>query len=191
MAYTPTRPPPAESSAELRARIPGWGADLDPNDRPSVPRLLFDPAATGAHWEFPERQPEVLPRERSIEHAFLTPVFGTTCPTRGVSGAVRRLAYRRYSEARLAHWLMLIAADRIDAFGSHVRSLATTRPDNPVTQTGVTSELGSHGVSSRVGRKRADLVLQAVDPLIVAGPWLVASGGAFVMMRRMAAARRR
>ena len=83
MAYTPDKPKLAESSDELRARIPGWGTDLDPKDRPSVPQEVFDPGLSGAHWEFPERQPELRPRERSIEHKFLTPVFGTSCPTRG------------------------------------------------------------------------------------------------------------
>jgi hypothetical protein len=34
------------------------------------------------------------PRERSIEHEFLTPVFGTSTPPRGLSGVVRRYAYR-------------------------------------------------------------------------------------------------
>ena len=43
MAYTPDKPKLAESSEQLRARIPGWGADLDPKDRPSVPREVFDP----------------------------------------------------------------------------------------------------------------------------------------------------
>ena len=103
MAYTPDKPKNAESSDELRARIPGWGADLDPADRPSVPREVFDPTFSGAHWEFPERQPEKWPRERSIEHAFLTPIFGTAQPLRGLCGAVRKLAFRRFSEGRMAH----------------------------------------------------------------------------------------
>ena len=76
---------------------------------PSVPQERFDPDATGAHWDFPERQPEKWPRERSIEHKFLTPVFGTSCPPKGLSGAIRKLAYRRYSEGRAAHWLLLLA----------------------------------------------------------------------------------
>jgi hypothetical protein len=84
MAYTAQKPPLAETSDQLRARIPGWGVDLDPKDRPAVPRERFDPGATGAHWDFPERQPETWPRERSIEHKFLTPVFGTSCPPKGV-----------------------------------------------------------------------------------------------------------
>jgi hypothetical protein len=35
MAYTAEKPPLAEPSDELRSRIPGWGADLDPKDRPA------------------------------------------------------------------------------------------------------------------------------------------------------------
>jgi hypothetical protein len=51
-------------------------------------------------------------RERSIEHAFVTPVFGTSTPPKGASGALRKYAYWKYSEGRAAHWLVLIAADR-------------------------------------------------------------------------------
>ncbi len=122
MAYRAEKPPIAESSDELRARIPGWGVDLDPKDRPSNPREKFDPDLNGAHWDFPERQPEKWPRERSIEHAFLTPVFGTSCPPKGLSGIMRKYAYRRFSEARAAHWLILIAADRVDSVESNLRS---------------------------------------------------------------------
>jgi hypothetical protein len=152
MVYTSKRPPLAETTDQLRARIPGWGADFDPKDRPSVPKLLWQEDQTGAHWEFPERQPEKRPRERSIEHAFLTPVFGTSCPPRGLAGAVRKLAYRKYSEGRAAHWLLLLAADRVDAWEHHLRSFATVHPDNPITETGVVSEFSRHGISSRVGR---------------------------------------
>jgi hypothetical protein len=59
--------------AEADGNLPGLGADLDPKDRPSVPMLRFQKDLTGAHWEFPERQPEKWPRERSIEHNFLPP----------------------------------------------------------------------------------------------------------------------
>jgi hypothetical protein len=171
MVYTADHPPTGNSD-ELRARIPGWGADLDPKDRPSVPRLKFDPAATGAHWDFPERQPENWPRERSIEHEMLTPVFGTSTPPRGLSGVVRRYAYR-YSEARAAHWLLLLGADRINSIESHLVSFATLRPDNPVTQTGIRSEWTHNGYRSRVGTTRVDKSHTWMDPIIVAGPWLL------------------
>jgi hypothetical protein len=185
MTYTSERPPIAESSDELRARIPGWGADLDPKDRPSVPKLQWQDGRTGAHWEFPERQVEKWPRERSIEHAFLTPVFGTSCPPKGVSGALRRLSYRKYSEGRAAHWLLLLAADRVDAWESHLRSFGTSRPDNPITETGVLSEFRRHGISSRLGKNRADVKHQWLDPIIVAGPWVLAGGLAFSAARKL------
>ena len=190
MAYTPEKPPIAESTDQLRARIPGWGVDLDPKDRPAVPRERFDPGATGAHWDFPERQPETWPRERTIEHKFLTPVFGTSCPPKGVSGAMRKLAYARYSEGRAAHWLILLAADRVDAVESHLRSFASLHPDNPITETGVLSEFSRHGFSSRFGRGRADVKHQALDPIIVAGPWLLAAVVAYRTARRVAKVRR-
>jgi hypothetical protein len=180
--YTAQKPPLAESSDQLRARIPGWGADLDPKDRPSVPRERFDPDLNGAHWDFPERQPEKWPRERSVEHEFLTPVFGTSCPPRGLSGMVRRYAYR-YSEGRAAHWLLLIGADRVDALEHHLQSFLTLRPDNPITETGVLSELSHHPISSRFGKKRTDLVHQPLDPVIVAGPWVVGAGLAYAGVR--------
>src|SRR5215218_9334851 len=173
MTYTAEKPRLAPSSDELRARIPGWGADLDLEDRPSVPRLQFDPNLSGARWELPEQQPEKWPRERSIEHARLTPVFGTACPPKGVSGAIRKLSYRRFSEGRAAHWLLLVLADRVDAWESHLRSFATLRPDNPFTETGVKSEFTHGGLSSRLRRKHTDLAHQPLDPLIVAGPWLL------------------
>ena len=187
MTYTADHPP-VPSSDDLRARIPGWGADLDPADRPSVPKLR--PEETGAHWDFPERQPETWPRERSIEHKFLTPVFGTSCPPKGVSGAIRRLAYRRYSEGRAAHWLLLMAADRVDATGSTLRSFASRHPDNPLTETGVLSEISHHGLSSRLGEKRADLMHQPLDPIIVAAPWVLAGGVAYALGKRVLRRRR-
>lgn len=177
MAYIADKPQQPPSAEELKARIPGWGADLDPKDRPAVPRERFDPGASGAHWDFPERQEEKWPRERSIEHKFLTPVFGTSCPPRGVSGAMRKYAYRKYSEGRAAHWLVLIAADRVDAWESHLRSFLTLHPDNPITETGVLSEFSRHGISSRFGKKRADLSHQWIDPVIVGAPWALAAGG--------------
>ena len=187
MAYTAEKPPLAESSEQLRARIPGWGVDLDPKNRPSVPRERFDP--TGAHWEFHERQPEKWPRERSIEHKFLTPVFGTSCPPKGLSGVLRRIAYARYSEGRAAHWLILLVADRVDAIESHLRSFASLRPDNPVTETGVLSEFSRHGFASRLGRNRADLKHQTLDPFIVAGPWVLAGIVVYRAVRRVIRAR--
>ena len=122
-------PRTAPPRAELERTIPGWGVDLDPADRPSYPKERFE--NTGAHWDSPERQPELRPREKSTEHKFLTPVFGTAQPMRGLSGAIRRYAYT-FSEAQTAHWLLLLAGDRIDVLESRVEAVLAGRPDNVV-----------------------------------------------------------
>jgi hypothetical protein len=186
-AYVRDKRTPMPSREELRARIPGWGADLDPADRPSSPKLQY-PADTGAHWDFPERQPGAEGRERSVEHAFVTPVFGTAQPLHGVSGAIRRFAYERYSEGRNGHWLLLIAGDRVDAWGAHLRSFASLHPDNPVTETGVRTEFTHSGAASRTGR--SDVRHQVLDPLVVAGPWVAGAGVAVLGVRRLVRALR-
>jgi hypothetical protein len=185
IAYVARRPVARETPEQLRARIPGWGVDLDPADRPSTPKLQFQEGLTGAHWDFPERQTEKWPRERSVEHAFLTPVFGTAQPPKGLSGAIRKFSYARYSEGRAAHWLLLVLADRVDAVEEHLRSFLTSRPDNPITETGVRSEFTHSGLSSRLGKKRTDLVHQSLDPIVVAGPWVAAGVGAVLGARRL------
>ncbi len=173
MAYISEKTHPNPSAAELRARIPGWGADLDPVNRPSFPRERRD-LDSGAHWDYPEEQPRDPSREKSIEHLQLTPVYGTAQPLKGFSGAIRRFAYERFSEARAAHWLLLILGDRVDAIEEHLRSFATLRPDNPITQTGVLSEFRRHPIKSRFGSKRADVKHMWLDPILVAGPWVLA-----------------
>ena len=111
MPYTADKPGSTPSAEELRSRIPGWGADLDPANRPAFPRE--QPGIdTGAHWDLPEEQPHRGGRERSVEHERLTPVFGTAQPLRGLAGKVRRYAYDTYSEGQTAHWLLLILGDR-------------------------------------------------------------------------------
>ena len=184
LAYNGTQQRTRETREQLKQRIPGWGVDLDPADRPSVPQERFDLEENGAHWEFPERQTEKWPRERSIEHKFVTPVFGTSCPPKGVSGMIRLFAYARYSEARAAHWLLLIAADRVDSVESHVQSLFSSRPVIPFTETGLRTEL-EHGVSSRFGKNRSDVVHHPLDPVVVAGPWIAAGGLAFRGAKRV------
>ena len=95
------------------SHIPGWGADLEKSQRPAVPMERRPPRLPGAPIPRPARQapdPNVL---HSTERPGLTPVFGTTAPLRGMSGGIRRWAFR-YSENDLRHWLMLLVADRID-----------------------------------------------------------------------------
>ena len=189
MAYTKDKPKLTPDIQVLRGTIPGWGVDLDPHVRPAVHKENFDPEATGAHWDFPERQQPRYPRERSIEHKFLTPVFGTVCPPKGISGVIRRAAYR-FSEGRAAHWMLLMFADRVDVFESGISALLHGRPDNPIAETGVLAEYKYHGLRSRLGQHRADWKHQSLDLLTFLGTGL-GIGAAIYAMRAGTRGRRR
>ena len=94
--------------------LPFWGLDVSPEDRPGVPREAAPHPLPGAHWTEPERQPaegQVLTRAGLRGP---TPVFSTALPPRGVSGALRRIAYG-IPDHRVRHWLILMLADRVDA----------------------------------------------------------------------------
>ena len=100
-----------------RERIPGWGADLDRANRPAVPMERRPPRLEGVHWDEPPRQTSDVEILTSIEYRQGPPVFGTSVPPRGLSGWIRRRAFRR-SESDLRHWLMLLFADRVDVVES-------------------------------------------------------------------------
>jgi hypothetical protein len=186
VAYTREKPRTAPDTDELRRTIPGWGVDLDPADRPSSRKEAF--LETGARWDFPERQPERVPREKSTEHKFLTPVFGTAQPLHGLSGAIRRYAYT-FSEGRTAHWLLLIAGDRVDVLESRVEALLKGRPDNPITETGVLREFRNGAYRTRFGQHRADLSHQPLDLVLWAAPYLAMAGGVYLLARTLNARR--
>lgn len=93
-------------------KIKGWGSDADFSRRPYVPKHKFQDK-TGAHWERPEIQQSNVEVLHSIERPTLTAVYGTSLPPRGLSGKLRRYAFK-YSENSFGHWIPLILADRID-----------------------------------------------------------------------------
>jgi len=184
MPYVADRAKDVPSADELRARIPGWGSDLDLADRPSVPKLSREAgSATGAHWVRPETQPGGEGRERSIEHAHVTPVFGTAQPLSGLAGVVKRYAYRRFSEGRLAHWMLLVVGDRLDVATHRVTDALRGRPDRDRRgdrhrggaggQGGArTCRLVATGLAARGARPRRD------DVAVPADRWRRGVGGA-------------
>jgi hypothetical protein len=89
----------------------GYGVDLGPTARPGVPRERRA-GDTLWHGEPPEPQRGAALLSRSGVRT-PTPVFGTAQPARGLSGAVRRLAYG-IPEHRAGRWALLLAADRLD-----------------------------------------------------------------------------
>lgn len=111
-------PRAAQPHVHAHPEVPGWGVDLDPKNRPGVP-LARTPAPVGeAHWDEPERQAP-QPHLVRMELGRLTPVFGTAQPPRGLAGAIRRLAYD-VPEHKARRWLLLLAADRVEAYGGRL-----------------------------------------------------------------------
>lgn len=124
----------------LSRSIPGWGSDMAPERRPGIPRESAPPNGTGAHWAEPEHMEPLVKIHLTIERPALTPVFGTTCPPKGLSGLLRDAAYR-LGEGRLSRWMILMLADRIDVVECAISDLFKGRPDNPITEMGLDSEL--------------------------------------------------
>ena len=182
MAYTHEKPNIAQAPQTLERAIPGWGVDKDRNNRPAVPMEKFDLNATGAHWYFPERQRPSYPREKSTEHKFLTPVFGTVCPPRGISGLVRRFAYN-FSEGRTAHWFLLLLGDRIDVLESTVIDLFRGRLPHPIAERGLRAEVTRHGIRSRIGQHRADVVHQQIETVVFVAKVATVGLGVFMLAK--------
>jgi hypothetical protein len=110
-------------SASAHPRVPGWGADLEPANRPAVPRERTPPRLENVHWTRPVQQEATVEILRSNERTGQSAVFGTTVPPVGLSGRVRRAAFH-YSESDLRHWTLLLVADRInviEGFGDDLR----------------------------------------------------------------------
>lgn len=115
METTPeTQPQRATSVPREYAHIPGWGVDIDPKNDPTYP--MRDRGAEeekGYTWERPPQQPVNVEVLHSIERPNVSAVFGSTVPPSGLSGAIRRMAFK-YSENHYGHWLPLLLADRVN-----------------------------------------------------------------------------
>ena len=119
--------------------VSGWGVDLDPADRPAYPMERTPPRLEGMHWHEPEQQPLTVEVLHSTERPGLTPVFGTGQPPSGVSGFVRRAAFK-YSENDIRHWLMLLFADRVNVVEGVVDDLAHGHVPNVFAEMGWRAE---------------------------------------------------
>lgn len=95
--------------------LPGWGIDADPKNDPTYPMKPHrtDLEQQGYNWERPTQQPVDVEVLHSNERPNVSAVFGTASPPSGLSGMIRRFAFR-YSENEYRHWLPLILADRVN-----------------------------------------------------------------------------
>ena len=99
------------------------GVDLPRENRPGVPKERRPPRPVGhAHWVTPEKQEPREPILMLPDREEPTPVFSSAVPPKGLSGAIRRAAYR-IPDHYARHWLLLMVADRVDVQESRLSRL--------------------------------------------------------------------
>jgi hypothetical protein len=133
------------------------GYDRDPARRPGVPMHAPASRATGAPETEPVPQPGSGERTHRAALERPTPVFGTAQPLHGLSGVLRRVAYE-IPEHHARHWMILMAADRIDVLEDRAGGLMA-RPLEAV---------GAHGPAQHVRANPAPFLAGAIAGLLVA-----------------------
>jgi hypothetical protein len=103
-----------KSLSEKYKHIKGWGVDADPENDPTYPMKNYtgDDHAR-LNYERPPMQESQVEILHSNERPGITAVYGTSTPPSGLSGKIRRYAFR-YSEGSFGHWLPLLLADRVN-----------------------------------------------------------------------------
>ena len=129
-----------ENNTNDYTHIPGWGVDADPENEPTYPMKKY----TGddhkrLNWVRPPLQPETVEILHSNERPNLSAVFGTAAPPSGLSGAIRRHAFK-YSESNWNHWLTLILADRVNMVEGVIEDLRAGHVPNIFAERGWTAE---------------------------------------------------
>jgi hypothetical protein len=121
-------------------KIPGWGMDADPENEPTYPMKNY----TGddhnrINYERSEQQPQDVEILVSTERPAITRVFGTSVPPSGLSGMIRRYAFK-HSEDRYRHWIPLILADRINMFEGLIEDIRGGQFPNMIRERGLAME---------------------------------------------------
>jgi hypothetical protein len=97
-----------------------WGVDLDMSRRPGVPMMREPQPFPNTRYP-PEQQPGMPASPmHGRTNKRMPPVFGTSTPLRGLSGAIRKLAYS-YPDHYPRHWLLKMLGDRVDSMEYRVR----------------------------------------------------------------------
>ena len=126
--------------ADSYKHIEGWGIDADPENDPTYPMKHYN-GADHDRLQY-ERAPQQSQHEeilKSNERPAITRVFGTSSPPSGLSGMLRRYAFR-FSEGSAAHWMTLIVADRVNVVEGIVDDLAHGHVPNFFAERGWNAE---------------------------------------------------
>ncbi len=112
------------------SHIKGWGVDADPKNDPTYPmKKRTNKEHAGYSWPRPPQQPVDIEVLQSNERPTVSAAFGTSRPPSGLSGMLRRFAFR-YSESSYGHWLPLMLADRVNMVEGILQDLSHGRIPN-------------------------------------------------------------
>ncbi|NNG23464.1 hypothetical protein [Telluria aromaticivorans] len=131
---------PRRPSRDELQHINGWGADLDRKDRPGVPMERTPPRFINQPKGDPQQQQEKVEVLVSSERPGITQLFGTVQPPSGLSGMLRRAAFKA-SENDLRHWLLLLLADRVNVVEGLAEDLARGHIPNVLGEMGIKAEM--------------------------------------------------
>ncbi|WP_026464261.1 hypothetical protein [Adhaeribacter aquaticus] len=130
-----------ENIAKDYSHIKGWGIDADPKNDPTYPmKNRTNAEQTGYSWERPTQQPIDIEVLHSIERPNVSAVFGTAVPPSGLSGMIRRFAFK-YSESSYGHWLPLLVADRVNVVEGIIEDLMQGHIPNIFAEKGYKADL--------------------------------------------------
>jgi hypothetical protein len=138
MITTDTQTQP-RTQAERHAHIVGWGADLDHANRPAYP-MERTPPRLPHEVPAPQQQHSHAEVLMSTERPRMSAIYGTTLPPAGLSGWLRRHAFR-HSENDIRHWMMLLLADRVNMGEGLIQDLARGHVPNLYAEMGGRAEL--------------------------------------------------
>jgi hypothetical protein len=161
---------PQRPTREQLSHIQGWGADLDRKDRPGVPMERMPARFINPQPGQPEQQVETVEVLVSPERPGITPVFSSNQPPSGLSGMIRRLAFKT-TENDIRHWLLLLVADRVNMVEGIGQDLARGKIPNV---------LGEMGIKAELKHNPAGLAKKALIATAVVG------GACYLMQRRRA-----
>jgi hypothetical protein len=122
-----------ETTEKDFSHINGWGIDADPEKK------YTGDDHKRINWERPPLQPVTVEVLHSNERPSLSAVFGTASPPKGLSGAIRRYAFK-YSESSYGHWLPLLLADRVNVVEGIVDDLKQGHVPNIFAEKGWAAE---------------------------------------------------
>jgi len=150
-----------EKTAIDPSQIKGWGVDANPENDPTYPmKNRNNGEHAGYSWERPTQQPKSVEVLHSNERPNVSAVFGTSTPPSGLSGLIRRAAFK-YSENSYAHWLPLMLADRVGIAEGVLDDLTHGHVPNIFAERGWKAEW-KHNRKNLVTRVAVGVVLASV-----------------------------